>query len=202
MARTLALAVAAALWTTFAAWSAAAQEYLIQVGDRLDISVLEDPSLNRVVLVRPDGRISLPLAGTLIAEGRTPEQVQAAIRGALAGDFIQPPTVTVALSALGQPQAEQEDGVVATIYIIGSVGGPGRYDVVLPLDILQALSIAGGPGVFAASDKIQIRRTSESGAQTVMLFDYDQIEDGAAPANLIPLMDGDVIVVPERGLFD
>lgn len=189
------------LWLFLAlAGTAAGQDYRIQPGDRLDVTVIEDPSLNRQVLVRPDGKISMPLAGTVVAGGRTPEQVAAAIRSGLARDFVQPPSVTVALIELAQP-GQVTNETLAQIYLVGQVRAPGRYDVVLPLDALQALALAGGPDVFAAQHRIQIRRRGESG-QTVILFDYDLVEDGAVPVEAIDLQDGDVIVIPERGLFD
>ncbi len=172
--------------------------YMLQPGDTVDISVLEDSSLNRQVLVRPDGRISLPLAGTITAEGRSPEELQAEIRNRLADDFIEPPTVTVSLT--GTSVAEEELDVVS-IYVIGQVGSPGRFEVDGPVDVLQALALAGGPGIFAAKSRIQIRRRTEAGGETVTLFDYTAVEEGIG-VELQVIDDGDVVVVPERGLFE
>ena len=180
--------------------TAPAQTYQIQPGDTLEISVLEDSSLGRTVLVRPDGRISLPLAGSIDVAGRSPEQVEAAIRQRLSRDFVSPPTVTVALAALAPPGAAAP-GETAPIYMIGAVASPGRYDVELPIDVLQALALAGGPGVFAASHRIQVRRRSPEG-ETVLLFDFDAVADGLVPTRPIALRSGDVVVVPERGLFE
>lgn len=195
--RMVVIVAAALLWVC----GATAQDYLIRLGDRLDVSVLEDPAIGRQVLVRPDGRITLPLAGTLEAAGRTPEAVAATIRRALARDFVEPPTVTVAVVGLGA-EALLPDGVAGggSIYVLGQVGSPGRYDVALPIDILKMLAIAGGPGVFAATRRIQVRRR-DSGDQ-VFLFDYDAVERGVVPLTPIELRDGDVVVVPERGLFE
>lgn len=178
----------------------AAQDYQIRIGDTLDVSVLEDPGLNRQVLVRPDGKISLPLAGTFQAAGVTPEALQAAIRRRLAGSFVEPPSVTVAVTDLGEGGALSE-GQRGTIYVIGEVRDPGRYDVDLPIDVLQALALSGGPGAFAARTRIQIRRRTPEG-ERVFLFDYDSLEDGLVPSAPIGLAAGDVIVVPERGLFE
>ena len=173
--------------------------YLITVGDTLGVTVVEDSSLNQSLLVRPDGKVSMPLVGTVMAAGRTPEQVQASIRAALRDDFVQPPTVTVAVT--GVSQFRDEPG---SIYVIGQVGRPGKleFDQEKPLSILQALSLAGGPGVFAATERIQIRRKLESGGEIVELFNYEDILDGSGLPDHMPLGDGDVIVVPERGLFD
>ncbi|SEA64185.1 polysaccharide biosynthesis/export family protein [Rubrimonas cliftonensis] len=190
--------ILAAIFATALAVAASAQtgSYRIALGDRLTVTVLEDPGLNSTLLVRPDGRISMPLAGTLPAADRTPEALQADIRRALAAQFVEPPTVTVALAQQGL--AEE---TLAAIYVIGQVARPGRYDVALPIDVLQALALSGGLGVFAATDRIQVRRDVD-GAQSALLFDYEVLEDGAVPINLIQLFDGDVIVVPERGLFE
>lgn len=180
--------------------SASAQDYLLKPGDRIDVSVLEDPGLNRQLLIRPDGKVSLPLAGTLQAADRTPEALQTAIRRALSRDFVEPPTVTVSVIDVAEEDPIDEEALI-TIYVIGEVGQPGRYDVETPIDLLQALALSGGPGVFAARDRVQVRRRASDG-ESVMLFDYEQIEDGATPAQFVALEDGDVIVVPERGLFD
>ena len=179
-----------------------AQGYVVQVGDRLDISVLEDPGLNRTVLVRPDGRITMPLAGSIVAAGSSPEALQTRIQSALSSQFVQPPTVTVSLVSLGQaPAGTVPEGALARVYVLGQVGSPGPYEVALPMDILQVLAIAGGPATFAARKRIQVRRRGTDG-ETLFLFDYDSIERGEVPSTPITIADGDVILVPERRLFE
>lgn len=196
MIRALAIA---ALALVLPAQTLQAQTYLIQPGDVIQISVLEDPALDRQALVRPDGRISLPLAGSLEAAGRTPEALEATIRSRLSRDFVTPPTVTVSLVSVGDPE-EVADGAVV-VYVLGEVRAPGAYQVQQPADILQVLALSGGVDVFAARDRIQLRRRSADG-ETTFLFDYEAIEDGATPSGGLPLREGDVIIVPERGLFD
>lgn len=184
---------------TFAVTGALAQDsYRLREGDRLTVSVLEDPGLNSTVLVRPDGKISLPLVGTIQAEGQTPEQVQAAIRRALAPSFVEPPTVTVALSSVGTQDT------LPLVFVLGEVGRPGAVPIEdgRALDILQALALAGGPGPFAATHRIQIRRKDRDGGDALIIFDYDRVLDGDVPILSVPLADGDVVVVPERGLFE
>jgi len=169
--------------------------YRIQPGDALSVSVLEDPGLNQSVLVRPDGRISLPLVGALVVEGLSPEQARDLIRDRLARDFVTPPTVNVAL----QSAVEQTDTV--KVYVLGQVGSGGLYEVETPIDLLQLLAIAGGPGPFAATERIQLR-SNVDGREEVRFFNYALVEDGATPIERIPVREGDVIVVPERGLFE
>ena len=177
----------------------AAGDYTLAPGDQLEISVLEDPSLNRQVLVRPDGKISMPLAGTIEAAGRTPEAVQSLIRQRLAKDFIEPPTVTVSLLAVGM----QEEILLPSFYVLGEVAQPGRFafEEGKPLTVLQALSLAGGPGIFAARKRIQVRRYGAEGG-ALHVFNYDAVEDGKALPPPLFLQDGDVIIVPERGIFE
>lgn len=180
-----------------------AQDYVLQPGDRVDITVLEDATLNRQLLIRPDGKISMPLAGTVSASGLTPEQLQGAIRKGLARDFVGTPTVTVALAQVAPEEIaeEEEADVPPSVYVVGEVANPGRIAMDVPMTLLQALSISGGPGIFAAKERIQLRRTVD-GADTLILFDYASVEEGTGLPAPIELVDGDVIVVPERGLFE
>jgi len=189
---------------------AVAQEYRIHAGDVLEITVLEDPNLNRQVLVRPDGKISLPLAGTLSARGRTVEQVQQEVENRLAGAFVSPPTVSAALISLAPPkpappppEEEEEEIVLLSVYVLGEVNRPGRYEYPedQPITALQALALAGGPSTFAARSRIQIRQIVDD-KEMVRIFDYEAIEDDASLATAPPLADGVVILVPERGLFE
>jgi polysaccharide export outer membrane protein len=184
------------------AQASSAQIYRLRTGDQIQISVLEDPSLNQQALIRPDGRISLPLAGTIEAAGRTPDELQATIRSRLGREFVTPPTVTVSVVQIS-PEAEEEIEAagLASIYVLGQVRSPGVYEVEPPINLLQLLALTGGPDIFAARDRIQVRRRT-SGGEAVFLFDYDLIEDGETPAQIVELLDGDVVVVPERGLFD
>jgi len=176
--------------------------FMLSPGDTVSVSVLEDASLNRDLLVRPDGLVSFPLAGALQAEGRSPEALAAAIRARLSQDFIEPPTVTVALTSTAtETEEEEEEDRLKFIYVIGQVGSPGRHEIEEPVDVLRALAIAGGPGVFAATSRIQLRRRDENGGETVTLFDYEAVQEGAG-IRLLEVGDGDVVVVPERGIFE
>lgn len=173
-------------------------DFRLGPGDVLLINVLEDPTLDTEVLIRPDGLITVPLAGTVSAAGRTPEEVAAAIRSELAPNFVEPPTVTVVLRALA-PMSQEEQFL--TIYVIGQVGRPGQILIQEPIGFLQALALAGGVGVFAKADEIQVRKVDEAGVEQVLMLDYEAIEEGGVVPRVI-LDDGDTILVPERGLFD
>lgn len=177
--------------------------YQLQPGDVVEITVIEDPSLDRRLLVGPDGRISMPLAGSIAAGDRTLDQVQASIRSRLASNFVRPPTVTASLVALA-PEELDEDSDLFSVYVLGEVPRPGRYDYESdkPISVLQALALAGGAGIFADRDGIQVRNIDQDGNETIRIFDYAAVEDGLAARLAMTLTDGTVIVVPERGLFD
>ncbi|MEM9435410.1 MAG: polysaccharide biosynthesis/export family protein [Pseudomonadota bacterium] len=194
--------VGSLLWTT----QADAQEtYLIGVGDRLSVEVLEDPSLNRAATVLPDGRISFPLAGTISVAGRTISQVEAAITAAIAENFASEPQVFVSV----QPRAP--DGLITPedreprirVYFLGEVGNPGVRNLRTGVTFLQAMAQAGNLSNFAATKRIQLRRTDAvSGQQQLYTINYKAILDGAAVINDFRLAEGDVIIVPERRLFE
>jgi len=177
--------------------------YRLQPGDTILVSVLEDPELDREALILPDGRISLPVAGSIIAAGRTPVELQSVIRGRLRSNFVKPPSVTVAVSELA-PESE-DDADLNEVFVLGEVASPGRfeYDVKNPISVLKALSLAGGLGPFAARARIQVRE-AEGQTERMRLFDYDGVEEGMLNTvrDLDPLQDGAIIVVPERGLFE
>jgi len=180
-----------------AAW---AQRYQIQPGDRLDISVLEDPTLNRQVLVSPDGRISVPIAGNIRAGGRSTSQVERTVQERLASGFEVTPTVTVSLVALAPEPAPDENFL--EIYVIGEVSRPGLLRVERGTTLLQALSQVGGMSKFAATKRIQLRRIVKGGGEEIFVFNYRGIERGQRVNTSLAVREGDVIVVPERKLFE
>lgn len=184
-----------------------AQGYRIQPGDSLRIEVLEDPSLDRSVLVLPDGSIDFPLAGTLQAAGRTVEELRRALTQALAGNFATEPTVFVSVGALRPvevvPPAPEIDAPTIDVFVTGEVAAPGRKIVPPGTTVLQILAEAGGFTRFAAERRIQLRRTDpRTGA--VAIYPYDYNATGRAPSipGGTPLAPGDVVVVPERRLFE
>ena len=174
--------------------------YLVQPGDILSISVLEDTNLNRQVLVRPDGGISMPIAGNVRAAGNTVAGIERTITERLAPGFSVTPTVSVALTQLGTPLG----GTLTTtdIFIVGEAGTPGLLQVEPGTTLLQAIALAGGPTQFAATKRIQLRRAGKGGHETIYLFNYDAAERGARIKNNLVVRGGDVILFPERRLFE
>lgn len=186
------------------ALTAAAQGYSIRPGDTLRIEVIEDPSLNRTVLVAPDGRISVPQAGTLRAAGQTVESVQTNLIQRLRSNFATTPNVFVAIEQLAERRARQTPAVSPTIsvYVMGEATKPGKFDVAPGTNVLQMFAMMGGFTKFAADKRIQLRRVdSKSVKETIYQLNYPAMAAGG-PGSLTTLMDGDVIVVPQRRLFE
>ncbi len=184
--------------------SASAQDYRVRPGDTLQIEVLEDATLNRSAIVLPDGQISLPVAGTIRVSGRSLEQVQEELSRRLAPGFASPPTVFVSLAALAVPPEPREPRPPATmpIYVLGAANTPGKVDVLLGTTLLQAIAQAGGLSPFAAKKRIQLRRVDKNGNEQIYKLDLDAIERGASGGGSTRLVKGDVIVIPQRKLFE
>lgn len=159
-------------------------DYGIFVGDVLEISVWKEPELQRTILVRPDGQISLPLVGDIHAAGRSVAEVRDSIIEKLR-TYIPDPVVTVSVTEIRG----------YAIYVIGQVNNPGRYVVMPTVDVMQALSLAGGTTPFAAlNDIIVLRQTG--GTRRAIPFRYSDVARGRDLDQNIELMTGDVLVVP------
>jgi polysaccharide biosynthesis/export protein len=181
--------------------------YRIRPGDVLRIEVLEDATLNRSVLVSPDGRISLPLAGSVQAAGNSIEAVQAALTAQLSPNFASAPSVFVSVERLAEripagPAAPPAPPPTIDIYVLGEVGNPGKLAVAPGTTVLQLFAQMGGFGRFAATTRIQLRRVDSAGVEQIYALDYDAIEAGTNPNGRTTLAEGDVIVVPQRRLFE
>jgi polysaccharide export outer membrane protein len=171
---TTAPATPAATTTRTAATSA---DYRLVPGDKLRIEVYKDPQLSQSVQIRPDGKITLPLANDVTAAGQTPNELRDAIVTSLK-PYMSNPTVTVMVVETVPP----------LIYVMGEVNSAGPQPLVGKMDVLQALSAAKGFRDFADTKNIVIRRGSQ-----VLTFNYnDGIKGKAAPVFLQP---GDTIVV-------
>jgi polysaccharide export outer membrane protein len=196
------LFTAGLLATAFAGAATAQSDYRIQPGDRLQIEVLEDPELNRTVLVLPDGSISFPLAGTIRAGGRSIDTVARSLATELASDFAVEPTVLVSVAALA-PEGQVSAAELMDIYILGEANAPGRKQVETGTTLLQFLAEAGGLSRFAAEKRIQLRRIDPtSGQERVYRFNYRDMGGANSISGTTVLAPGDVVVVPERRLFE
>ena len=137
------------------------------------------------VLVRPDGGMSFPLVGDVRASGRTVDEVRALIDERLR-KFIPDPSVAVAVKQIGGNR----------VYVLGKVNRPGEFTFSQSIDVMQALSLAGGATSFASLDDIQILRREQGGKQTARRFRYSDVERGRSLDQNILLKSGDTVVVP------
>jgi polysaccharide biosynthesis/export protein len=180
-------------------------EYRLRPGDTLDVSVWQEPKLNRQVVVAPDGKISFPLAGHLKAGGLSVEAVEAKLTEKLKLQYTTDLDVTVSLASIKeepvQAAAAEEKVPDPTFYVTGEVAKPGQFAFDRPTNVLQAIAVAGGLGPFAAGHRIKIRR-KVGGEEQLFDFDYEAFISGDDLNGNIRLHHGDVIIVPEKRLFE
>ena len=158
--------------------------YKVLPGDVLRVSVWKEPDLQQDVLVRPDGGFSFPLCGDISAKNQSVADLQAEISKRLS-KYISDPVVTVSVTeVLGNK-----------VYVIGQVNDPGEFIVNPQVDVLQALSMAGGTTPFASLNDIKVFRRSDNRRQ-VLPFRYDDVIKGKNLEQNILLHSGDVVVVP------
>ncbi|HWA96029.1 MAG TPA: polysaccharide biosynthesis/export family protein [Terracidiphilus sp.] len=160
-------------------------QYVIGSGDVLAINVWKEAELTRTVLVRPDGRISLPLIGEVQAAGRTTDQVQAEILNKLSS-FISHPQVNVIVQEIKS----------RTFNVVGKVIKPGEYDLIRPMNVLDGVALAGGFTEFAKKSKIYVLRKGPDGRTIMLPFNYKKVIKGESLNQNVPLKPGDTIVVP------
>ena len=160
------------------------QSYKVLPGDMLQISVWGEENLQEEVLVRPDGAFSFPLCGDISARNRSVIELQEEITKRLSR-YISGPVVTVSVTqVLGNK-----------VYVIGQVTRPGVFVVNPQVDVLQALSMAGGTTPFASLNDIKIlRRTGDR--QQALQFRYNEVVKGRNLEQNVILQSGDVVVVP------
>jgi polysaccharide export outer membrane protein len=159
--------------------------YTVKAGDTLLVSVWKEPDLQGPVLVRPDGMFSFPLAGQLDARNKSVAELQQELTIKLK-KFISDPVVTVSIQEIKGNK----------VYVIGQVQKPGDFVVNPRVDVMQALSMAGGTTPFAALGDIMILRRTDSGQQQALPFKYTDVVRGRNLQQNIMLQAGDVVVVP------
>jgi len=175
-----------------------AEAQTLKPGDSLSISVMQDPKLDRSVLVDPSGQIAFPLAGHIRVSGLTPQAVENVLKNRLKSNYKDEGLdVTVAMTNSASP----EEDLKPKIFITGEILRPGSYVVRQKTSLMQAIALAGGLGPFAAKRRIMVRRKGGPG-EDIFMFDYRAYEAGQDLEGNITLRAGDVIMVPERGLFE
>jgi polysaccharide biosynthesis/export protein len=154
--------------------------YVIGPEDVISVNVWREPANSGQFVVRPDGRIAIPLVGEVQAGGMTPEQLSAAIAEGLQ-KVMTHPEVTVGVERVNSKR----------YFIQGEINRPGAYSLAVPTSVLEALVNAGGFRDFANTKKIVILRGTER-----LKFNYHEVSKGKNMEQNIPLQPGDQIIVP------
>ncbi len=170
--------------------NAVSSEYIIGAEDVLEITVWRNVDLSKVVQVRPDGRISMPIIRDMMAVGKTPSQLAEEMTNKLR-EYVQNPVVAVSLREVNS----------SNIFILGEVARPGRYPLKSKTTLLQGITIAGGFTPIAARNQMVIFRFTESATGMKRLTaSYDDIVlRGGITANF-ELKSGDTVVVPSEAM--
>ncbi len=158
--------------------------YKLQPGDLLQVVVWKETDLQSEVLIRPDGGISFPLAGDLVAAGLTTDELRTALQTRVR-KLIPEAVVTVSVKA---PNGNR-------VFVIGKVNRPGDFPLLRPTDVMQALSLAGGATPFADTDAIRVLHRDGS-RQVSVRFRYSDVARGRHLEQNILLQSGDTVIVP------
>jgi len=158
--------------------------YAIGVDDLLSITFWKDKDLSADVVVRPDGRISLPLLNDVEVLGLTPEQLRAQLDTS-ARKFVVDPAVTVVVKEIRSRR----------VFITGSVDKPGAYPLNAPMTVLQLIASAGGLREFVGGRNIVVVRRDAAGEHR-LAFDYQAVVKGRHVSQNVELKPGDTVIVP------
>jgi len=156
--------------------------YRIGVEDELQISVWREPELSSLVVVRPDGKITLPLINDIVVTGLTPDELQTLL-GQKLKTYVNEPQVTVTVRNIRSRK----------VYIVGQAVRQGSFPLNGTKTVLELIAEAGGLNPFAKSSSIYVLRTID-GKKTKIPFDYKKAISGKTE-NVV-LMPGDVLVIP------
>ncbi len=157
--------------------------YRLGPDDLVDVMVWKEPALSATVPVRPDGKITLPMAGDVPAAGHTTDELREAIAARLK-PYVAEPVVSVMVKEVR----------AARFFVLGEVAHPGAFPLTGQLTVLEAVSVAGGPTEFARRSRVVVIRPNDKGRRERLSVDLDDILDGrAAPLALRP---GDTVYVP------
>jgi polysaccharide export outer membrane protein len=158
--------------------------YKLQPGDVLTVNVWKETDLKDEVLIRPDGGLSFALAGELQVAGHTVAELTAMLEQRIR-KYIPDAVVTVSVKAATGNR----------IYVIGKVNRAGDFPLIGSIDVMQALSLAGGATPFADTNGIRVLRR-DGGHQTSLTFRYGDVERGRKLEQNVLLQSGDTVVVP------
>lgn len=164
--------------------AAVSPDYLVGAGDVLNLVVWHEKELSTAVVVRPDGKVTIPLVGEVQVAGMAPTQIEAVVKSRLSSILVNP-QVWVSVSEVRS----------RTVYITGEVARPGAYPLNNRMDVLQLIAQAGGLTEFAKRKKIRVVHAGESYASSEP-FDYSKLMLGTAQTRTYLLLPGDTVVIP------
>ena len=160
--------------------------YVIGPDDVLQVMVWREKDMSSEVVVRPDGKITLPVIDEVQAAGLTPEQLRNKVTEAAKKFFKEDPTVTVVVKAINSRK----------VFITGSVAKPGPYPLTSSTTVLQLIAMAGGLAEFADRGKIWVLRKHDGGPVSRFPFNYKEVVRGKNLSQNIELKPGDTVIVP------
>ena len=170
--------------------NAVSGEFIIGAEDILDISVWRNPDLSKIVQVRPDGKISMPIIRDIVAVGKTPSQLAEEMTNKLK-EYVQNPVVAVSVKEVFS----------SAIFLLGEVVRPGKYPLKNKTTLLQGITIAGGFTPIAARNQIVIFRFTEAApGMKRLMASYDEIVLRGGLADNFELKSGDTIVIPSEAM--
>lgn len=159
-------------------------EYVIGADDVLGVMFWREPELSGDVTVRPDGKITVPVVGELLAAGLGPEELKKQLQAA-AAKYVNDPNVQVVVRTINSRK----------VFVTGRVTQPGTYTINRPLTVIQAITLAGGLTEYADSKNVTVLRTTAKGTQSFK-FNYKDVSRGKSLDQNIQLVPGDTIIVP------
>lgn len=166
------------------------EQYLIGVDDRVEVNVWKHPDLSITVPVRPDGKISVPLIGEVLAGGRSPVEVANVIRERLSL-YIREPHVSVILVELVSHE------FLSRVRVTGAVVKPLSLNFRQGMTVLDVVLEAGGLNEFASANRSKLFRKVDTKVKAIDIYLFDILEDGDMRTN-IAVEPGDIVSIPER----
>lgn len=164
-------------------------DFLLGPEDVLEITVWRNQDLSRQTVVRPDGMVSMPLIGDVLASGMTATQLAAKIADKLK-EFKESPAVSVSVKEVNS----------YNVFILGEVQKPGKYQLKSHTSVLQAIALAGGFTLYASKNKMQVVTAEVNGDgqphEVRIPVRYDQLLSGKGERGNFVLRSGDIVVVP------
>ncbi|MEA1945834.1 MAG: polysaccharide biosynthesis/export family protein [Thermodesulfobacteriota bacterium] len=178
------LTTISSLWAADQPTTTTTGDYIIGPGDVLDISVWNNEALTKLVTVLPDGKIYFPLIGEIVVGGKTVAFLQKDLNDRIS-PFVPNPNLSLMVQEINS----------LLIYVIGKVNRPGRLALNTNINVLQALTMAGGLNAFANRNNIKIFRETKD-KTFILPFEYDDVTEGKNLEQNIVLKRGDIIVIP------